>query len=146
MTHVRLPLGEPRSERWSVCISLSLPGIGRVTRGTLPVGHPINNRPAALMRTCLRRSLATGLGFRRQLPLAPRCYAFLPGCVGRERKADRLFSLAKRICHSGSQKSTHPPFFLFYFFFKKVFIAFLGVSRHGGLKNSEKTFLEIFWS
>ena len=25
-------------------------------------------------------------------------------------------------------------------------IAFLGVSRHGGLKNSEKTFLEIFWS
>ena len=32
------------------------------------------------MRTCLRRSLATGLVFRRQLPLAPRCYAFLPGC------------------------------------------------------------------
>ena len=32
------------------------------------------------MRTCLRRSLATGLVFRRQLPLGPRCYAFLPGC------------------------------------------------------------------
>ena len=36
--------------------------------------------PGSLMRTCLRRSLATGLVFRRQLPLAPRCYAFLPGC------------------------------------------------------------------
>ena len=69
-----------------VCISLSLPGIGRVTRGTLPVGHPISNlnhlfiARQLLMRTCLRRSLATGLVFRRQLPLAPRCYAFLPGC------------------------------------------------------------------
>ena len=42
--------------------------------------QPFVYRPAALMRTCLRRSLATGLVFRRQLPLAPRCYAFLPGC------------------------------------------------------------------
>ena len=34
----------------------------------------------------------------------------------------------------------------FLFFFTKVFIAFLGVSRHGEPRNSEKTFLEIFWS
>jgi len=45
-----------------------------------------------------------------------------------------------------ASKKYLPTFFSFFFFFKKVFIAFLRVSRHGEPRNSEKPFLEIFWS
>ena len=37
-------------------------------------------------------------------------------------------------------------FFFFFYFFRIFFIAFLGVSRHEEPRNSEKTFLQIFWS
>ena len=47
---------------------------------------------------------------------------------------------------SGLKKVPTYLFFFFLFFFKKVFIAFLRVSRHGEPRNSEKTFLEFFWS
>ena len=50
------------------------------------------------------------------------------------------------ICQIGPQKVPTYLFFFFLFFFKKVFIAFLRVSRHGEPRNSEKPFLEIFWS
>ena len=66
----------------------------------------------------------------------------LVGARGGEKKNNQ-----KPRTYTGSALKKAPTHLLFLFlFFKKVFIAFLGVSRHGGLKNSEKTFLEIFWS
>ena len=71
------------------------------------------------------------------------CFCFIPPRRGGRKKRNHKPTY---ICQIGPQKSTYLPFFLFSFFFKKVFIAFLRVSRHGEPRNSEKPFLEIFWS
>ena len=46
----------------------------------------------------------------------------------------------------GPSKEYLPAFFYFFVIFRFFFIAFLGVSRHEEPRNSEKTFLQIFWS
>ena len=93
-----------------------------------PVGGLARTKPAALRATRLLPCVVT-LGLASNTPRR------------------RPLNNQKPRTYTGSTLKKAPThLFFFFIFFEKVFIAFLGVSRHGGLKNSEKHFLEIFWS